>query len=129
MIDETTARRIYALMVMTAWADGHVHAAEATAIREIGTVVPDLEGLGDRAELLRAVKERIDRKGLDASVREIAAGLIARPDREVAFRCCARVLEADGKVEAEEAEVLATLQEVFGFTGDDVQRLLHHLEE
>ena len=127
MADLIAARKIYELMVLTAWADGHMHAAEASAIREIGAAVPDLDGIPDRVELSRAIKERIDQEGFDAPLRATAAALTARADRELAFRCCAKVLEADGDVEGEEAEVLATLQELFGLTADDVKRLLARL--
>lgn len=127
-MDATRARRIYELMVLTAWADGHVHPTEATAIREIAAALPELKDLGDRLEISRAAKERLDQKGLDAAVREAAMDLADPAERELAFRCCAKVLEADGEVEGEEAEVLAILQEVFSLTSEDVQRLLHRLE-
>ena len=127
MTDAAAARHIYELMVLTAWSDGHMHAAEASAIREIGAAVPELDGIADRASLSRSVKERIDREGIDATLRAAASALRDPQDRELAFWCCAKVLEADGEVEGEEAEVLATLQELFALTTDDVQRLLHRL--
>jgi hypothetical protein len=88
---------------------------------------PAFKAIGSKSELSKAVKARIDLQGLDSALREIAAALEDRPDRELAFRCCAKVLDADGEVGAEEAEVLATLQELFSFTPDDVKRLMSNL--
>jgi hypothetical protein len=37
------------------------------------------------------------------------------------------VLDADGGLGAEDADALATLQELFAFSGDDVKRLMANL--
>jgi uncharacterized tellurite resistance protein B-like protein len=123
----TAAPRIYQLMVLTAWADGKVQPGEALAVQRIAASEPALSGLGNRGELARAIRESIDRQGVEASIREAASAIVDRADRELAFRCCARVLHADGDLAAEDAEALATLQEVFALSGADVQRLLSHL--
>lgn len=120
----TEARRIYELMVLTAWADGKVQPGEALAVQQIVAAEPALAKLADRGQLAREIRERIVRNGLTAALHEAAAPLVDRADRELAFRCCARVLHADGELGAEDADALATLQELFGFTGDDVKRLL-----
>ena len=120
----TDARRIYELMVLTAWADGKVQPGEALAVQQIVGAEPALAKLEDRGQLAREIRARIDRQGLAASLREAAAPLVDRADRELAFRCCARVLHADGELGAEDAEALATLQELFGLSGEDVKRLL-----
>jgi|ERR1041384_688084 tellurite resistance protein len=127
MPDRDAARRIYELMVLTAWADGKVEAAEALAVHEVVTANPVFKEIGSKAEISRSVKARIDQQGLEAALKEAAAGLTAREDRELAFRCCAKVLDADGEIAAEEAEALAGLQELFGFNGDDVKRLMQGL--
>ena len=49
---------------------------------------------------------------------------VLRPYRELAFQCCAKVSSADGDFVAEEDQVLTQLQALFGFTQDDVRRLL-----
>ncbi|HTO96047.1 MAG TPA: TerB family tellurite resistance protein [Myxococcales bacterium] len=123
----TAASRIYQLMVLTAFADGKVQPGEALAVQRIAASEPALAALGNRGELARGIRESIEKKGVEACIREAAAGLGQRPDQELAFRCCARVLHADGELAAEDAEALATLQETFGFSGADVQRLLAHL--
>ena len=120
----TDARRIYELMVLTAWADGKVQPGEALAVQQIVGAEPALAKLADRGKLAREIRARIDRQGLAASLREAAEPLVDRADRELAFRCCARVLHADGELGAEDAEALATLQELFGLSGEDVKRLL-----
>lgn len=127
MPDVNAARRIYELMVLTAWADGRVEAAEALAVHEVVISNPVFKEIGSKSELSKSVKARIDAQGLDAAVRETAAGLTSRADQEFAFRCCAKVLDADGEVAAEEAEALADLQEIFGLSGEDVKRLMHGL--
>ncbi|HUJ28836.1 MAG TPA: TerB family tellurite resistance protein [Myxococcales bacterium] len=124
MADKDAARRIYELMVLTAWADGRVEASEALAVHEVVTADPAFKDLGGKGDISRAVKARIDAQGLDATLKQTAAGLTAREDRELAFRCCARVLDADGDIAAEEADALASLQELFGLSGDDVKRLM-----
>ena len=127
MPDAKAARKIYELMVLTAWADGKVEAAEALAVHEVVTSDPAFKDIGSKSEISRSVKARIDEKGLEDAIRETAHGLDAREDRELAFRCCAKVLDADGDVAAEEATALATLQELFGLSGDDVKRLMKGL--
>jgi tellurite resistance protein len=126
MPDTEQAKRIYELMVLTAWADGKVEASEAMVVHELVSE-PAFKAIGSKSELSKAVKARIDAQGLDAALRELAAALEDRSDRELAFRYCAKVLDADGEVGAEEAEVLATLQELFSFTPDDVKRLMSNL--
>jgi hypothetical protein len=129
MPDVERSRRIYELIVLTAWADGKVAAAEALAVHEIVARVPALRDIGSKSELSKGVKARIDAQGLDAALREAAAAIVEREDRELAFRCCARVLDADGGLGAEDADALATLQELFAFSGDDVKRLMAHLHD
>jgi uncharacterized tellurite resistance protein B-like protein len=126
-MDTDAARRVYELMVLIAWADGRVEAAEALAVHEVVVANPAFKDIGSKSEISRSVKARIDARGLEAALRETASGLLAREDRELAFRCCAKVLDADGDVAAEEAEALGGLQELFGFSGDDVKRLMQGL--
>jgi uncharacterized tellurite resistance protein B-like protein len=117
------ARRIYELMVLTAWADGKVQAEEALAVHRIAAADPAFAQVGNKSEISRAIQKRISEKGLDASLRE-AASAIAEADRELAFRCCARVLSADGDLAVEDAQVLDTLQELFSLSGEAVKRLM-----
>jgi hypothetical protein len=117
------AQRIYELMVLTAWADGKVQAEEALAVHRIVAADPSFAQVGNKSEISRAMQKRISEKGLDALLRE-AASAIAEEDRELAFRCCARVLGADGDLAIEDAQVLDTLQEVFALSGDAVKRLM-----
>jgi hydroxyethylthiazole kinase-like sugar kinase family protein len=117
------ARRIYELMVLTAWADGKVQAEEALAVHRIVAADPAFAQVGNKSEISRAIQKRISEKGLDASLRE-AASAIAEADRELAFRCCARVLSADGDLAVEDAQVLDTLQELFSLSGEAVKRLM-----
>ena len=124
MADLEQARRIVELMVLTAWADGKVEPNEALTVREIVAGFPDI---GNKSELSRAVKKRIDEKGFEEALRETAAAVADRADRELAFRCCARVLNA-GEMDTEDLEALAALQELFALSGEDVKRLMANLE-
>jgi tellurite resistance protein len=121
------ARRIYELMVLIAWADGRVQPEEALEVHHIVASDPAFAQLGNKGEIARGIRARIEEKGLDASLREAAAA-ISDDDRELAFRFCAKVLNADGRLAGEEADVLATLQELFGLSGDEVKVLLRDLQ-
>jgi tellurite resistance protein len=124
MPDVEGARRVYELMVLTAWADGKVEPNEALTVREIVAGFPDI---GNKSELSRAVKKRIDEKGFEDALRETAAAVTDRAERELAFRCCARVLNA-GEMDAADLEALASLQELFSLSGEDVKRLMANLD-
>jgi uncharacterized tellurite resistance protein B-like protein len=126
-MDAEGAKAAYQLMVLIAWADGKVEASEALAVHEIVSASPLFKDIGSKSELSKDIKARIDAKGLDAALRETAAALSEVADRELAFHLCARVLEADGEMGAEEAEALATLQELFALSGEDVKRLMANL--
>jgi uncharacterized tellurite resistance protein B-like protein len=117
------ARQIYELMVLTAWADGRVQPEEALAVHRIVAGDAAFAQLANKGEISRAVKARIDEQGLESALRETASA-IPEDDRELAFRYCARVLNADGEMVAEDAEVLGSLQELFGLSGEVVKRLM-----
>jgi hypothetical protein len=111
-------------MMLTAWADGRLEASEALVAEAVqGDVAelrepPDLGALADRA------KERLDQFGLERALAETAAGLADAEHRELAFVCCARILEADGIIAQEEFKVLSQLKALFAFSALDVTRLL-----
>ena len=117
------ARPIYELMVLAVWADGKVQPDEALALQRIVSADPAFARLGDRSALARAVRQRIGSQGLDSALRAGAAAIVPE-DRELAFRFCARVLNADGEMGGEDAEVLGTLQELFELSGEAVTRLI-----
>ena len=60
----------------------------------------------------------------NAAVAQIAEPLRTREDQELAFVCCVRMLEADGVIAPEEFRVLRILRRLFGFTQDEVKRLV-----
>lgn len=122
--DVEQARRIVELMVLTAWADGRVEASEALAIHKLEASFPELRAVGPAGDLSRSAKERLQRRGLEAAVREVAAGIGDERYRQIAFQCCARVSGADGRYVPEEAAVLRILEREFGYSPDDVERLL-----
>jgi len=121
---EQLARSIHGLLVLTAWADGHIVAPELLVEDAIVGEVPGLAALYDKRGLADAAKQALDELGLDAAVAQIAAPLRTREDQELAFTCCVRILEADGAIAPEEFRVLRILRRLFGFTQDEVNRLI-----
>src|SRR5712691_2851573 len=99
MADVEQARLVVELMVLTAWADGHVEGAEAIAIHKLATHFPELREVGPTGDISRAAKACLERQGLQACVREAAAGITDAHYRELAFQCCAKVSGADGEFE------------------------------
>jgi len=122
--DAKQARRVVQLMVLAAWADGHVAGSEALTIQKLVTGVPMLDGVGPIAELSRDTRARMMEEGMDECVIAAATGLRDREYKELAFQCCARVTGADSVFAAEEEEFLRKLQQLFALTADDMRRLL-----
>ncbi len=123
MSDEQ-ARSIYQLMMLTAWADGCLEAPEALVAEAVQGDVPELRQLPDRGALADRAKKRLDQLGLERALAETAAGLADAGHRELAFVCCARILEADGIIAQEEFKLLSQLKALFGLSTSDVTRLL-----
>lgn len=124
MDDLDQARSIYELMVLTAWADGHMHPSEELASSGLLVRFPELLRVHDPDKLAAQAKARIDAVGLTTALDEAAGGLRDQAHRERAFVCCARMLEADGKISVEEFGILAALRELFGLSSEDIARLL-----
>ena len=117
-------RRILELMFLTAWADERFVGSEAFAIQKLTVNIPLLREVRTTADIDLAAKRRLAEVGLEACVRDAAAG-IARPAlRELAFQCCAKVGGADGAFVARESQVLHLLREARGFGEEDVERML-----
>ena len=122
--DLEVATRILELMVLTAWADGKVEGSEALSIQQQVMAHPLLKQVRNMAGLSKRIRGRIAEIGLETALREVAAQVTQKADRELAYKCCVRVMGADGDLQAEEASVLATLQQVFELTPMEVKRLL-----
>ncbi len=111
-------------MVLTAWADGRVEGVEALAIHKLTLAFPELRDVGPTGDISRAAKEKLQSIGIEAAVREAAGHITDAKYREIAFHCCAKVSGADGLFVPEENEVLTELQRLFGYSAEDVKRLL-----
>ena len=122
--DLEQAKHVVELMVLTAWADGRVAGAEALAIHKLTVAHPELREVGPTGEISERARERFVRVGMAAAIREAAEGVRTARYRELAFQCCAKVAGADGQFVAEENDVLVELQDLFGYSPDDVKRLL-----
>ena len=121
---EQRARSIYGLLVLTAWADGLIHPNEILVENAILDEMPELKALEDKNAIAGDAKSVLDAEGLDAAVAHMAAPLTTREDQELAFGCCVRILEADGIIAPEEFRVMRILRRLFGFTPDEVKRLI-----
>jgi uncharacterized tellurite resistance protein B-like protein len=121
---EERVRSIHGLLVLTAWADGRIVAPEIAMEQVILDELPELAALEDRRGLGDAAKRTLDELGLDAAVAQIAGPLQTREDQELAFVCCVRILEADGVIAPEEFRVLRILRRLWGFSQDEVNRLI-----
>jgi len=124
MADVEQARRCVQLMVLAAWADGHVEGTEAVAIQKLVNGLHELSAAGHISEIARGVHQELTEKGMDACIAAYAAGLRDRSFKELAFQCCARVIGSDSSFPKQEEDFLRKLQHVFGFTEDDMRRLL-----
>ena len=118
------AARIYQLMVLTAWADGHLHELEQRMAGHLLLEVPELAGLHGRDELARQALERLHAVGIRAAVDETARPLDSLSLQRLAVVCCARVLAADGRLAPEEFAVISQLRQLFGMTVTEMRGIL-----
>jgi uncharacterized membrane protein YebE (DUF533 family) len=122
--DPIQARRVVELMVLSAWADGHVEGSEALAIQRQVAANPMLDGVGVVSEIGREARRWMLADGMDACLAAAAADLKDRDYRELAFQCCARVMGADRSFPLEEESVLGRLQNLLGLSDPEASRLL-----
>jgi len=122
--DPAQARRVVQMMVLSAWADGQVEGSEALAIQRLVAGSPLLDGVGVVSEIGRETRKWLLAEGMDACLAEAAAGLKDADYRELAFKCCARVMGADRVFPLEEESVLGRVQQLLELTDSDAGRLL-----
>ena len=124
MIDVEEGRRCVQLMVLAAWADGHVEGTEAIAIQKLVQGLPELSGVGPISEIARETRQLLQDQGMEACLVGAASAIRGRPMKELAFQCCARVSGSDSVFAIEEEDFLRKLQGLFEFSNDDMRRLL-----
>lgn len=124
MGDVEQAKHVIELMVLTAWADGHVEGTEALAIHKMIATIPALKDAGLSGDISKSTRQRMQQIGLEKCLEESTSGIHDPLYKELAFQCCARVMGADGDFAVAEAKVLGDLQAVFGLSPADVRRLL-----
>ena len=124
MVDAQQGTKIVELMVLAAWADGHVAGSEAIIIQKLVNSSPLLAAVGPIAELSRETRARLLEKGMEASLIAAAAGVRDLEYRELGFQCCARVISADAEFAPSEEDFLKKLQDLFAFSVADMRRLL-----
>lgn len=124
-VDLQQAKHVFQAMILTVVADGRPELVEAGVIAKLRAEYPVVAALPSIAEIGRELRDRYLHIGMQATATAIANGIYDREYRELAFVLCAKVMLADGETDLEEAEVLGLFQELFGFTPDDVKRLIH----
>jgi len=123
-LDPVQARRVVELMVLAAWADGHVEGSEALAIQRLVAGNPMLERVGVVSEIGRETRKWMLADGLDACLAAAAGDLKDADYRELAFKCCARVMGADRVFPLQEESVLGRVQQLLGLSDAEAGRLL-----
>ena len=118
------AKHVFQAVVMTALADGKYEPAEARMVTELVRLDPGFAAIVDPQTVAQDIALRFRRDGLEACLAGIARGISAPAERERAFRLCAQVMGVDGETSGEEALLLGTMQELFGFSNEDVRRLI-----
>lgn len=118
------AKKIFQAVVLICIADGKIAETEKQFLHELREKHPLFASLQDPTGLAREIHEKMRAQGVDACLEEIANALPDRDYRELCFRLCAEMMEADADAGAEEADALGTLQMLFGLTPEDVKRLL-----
>jgi tellurite resistance protein len=122
--DRSQAERVVELMVLAAWADGHVEGSEAIAIQRLVSTCPLLEHVGPIGKISDATRARLRERGMEACLQEACAGVKDVEYRELAFQCCAKVMGADRAFPAEEEGVLERIQALLGVDAHAAERLL-----
>jgi len=105
-------------------ADGKIADGEVKFLHELRGKHPLFSSLQDPQGLVRGVRDSMASRGVDAVLEEIAAIVVDKDYRELCFRLCAEMMEADADAGGEEADALGTLQVLFGYKQDDVKRIL-----
>jgi hypothetical protein len=122
MTDAAQARAIYQLMAIAASADGRIDPAETRVADELVASVPEL--LEAQSELTAEARALVATLGLDGALSEVAGRLRDDHHRDLAFICCARLIESDGEIAGAEFRVLSVLRRLFAADDARVARLL-----
>lgn len=111
-------------MVLTAWADGHLHELERRMATHLLEEVPELRDLPGRETLAQQALDLLGRAGIRAAVDEVASGLEDARVERLAIVCCAHVLAADGRLAPEEFAVISQLRQRFSMAVTEVRAIL-----
>lgn len=118
------AKRIFQAIVLICIADGKIAEPEQQFLKDLRSKHPLFSSLQDPKAISLEIRDKIQAQGIEACLQEIATIVVDRDYRELCFRLCAEMMEADADAGGEEADALGTLQELFGFNAADVKRLL-----
>jgi tellurite resistance protein len=115
---------IFQAVALASFADGETSRVELRTLQELMAQYPQFAAQRDLRQLMLDTHRLIRQIGADALLDRIATGLVERADQERAFSLASRMVSADGKTAPGEATMLQRLSARFGFTAEDVLRLL-----
>ena len=110
--------------MVTAVSDGAPAFEEVNLISGLVAMHPVFLSLSDAHGLGMHAWDRVREQGAEACLRDLGLERLDQLHRELAFSLCVRVMKVDGVVAAEEALVLGTMQEIFGFSPALVKSLI-----
>jgi tellurite resistance protein len=122
--DLAAVELIFQAVVLASFADGEPSPVELKTLQALMAQYPQFAAQHDLRQLLLHTHRLIRQIGANALLDRIASGLVDRGDQELAFSLAGRMVAADGKTAPGEATMLRRLSARFGFTAEDVLRLL-----
>lgn len=109
MPDRTFALSLAKLAIAAAWADGHVHLAELNAVKALLLELPDVTE-ADWRELELYLDHPIDEAELELLLGNVMDWMATPADRALVLDTLEALVEADGIVTVEEAEMLGEVR-------------------
>lgn len=122
------ARYLIEVMVLAVSADGAVEDAEIDELQGRIRRLPRLGRLSDDQvdAWIRQGAEAIELEGFGTRLEKIAAAITLPGERAEMIRAAAWIVTADGKLAPEEVDVIQRMQQVFGISNEELERLLDH---
>ncbi len=97
------------LMIAAAWADGRLTNQEINALKDLLYTIPDLSG-EDWVTLEIYMDQPVTAGERDRLLRTVVRQIRSRQDKELAVTLLTKLVQADGKVDQSEAELLARIK-------------------
>jgi hypothetical protein len=122
--DPAQLELVFDAVILASFADGEPSSVELKTLQELIAQYPDFAAQKDLRQRVLDTYRLIKQMGADGLLDRIVGGLVDRRYQELAFSYASRMVAADGRTAAGEATMLQRLHARFGFTPEDVLRLL-----